>query len=371
MHLGLRQKPLFSGNGYMVDFSSLPKHLDDETRRRELLDIESKLVEHPFPPQLVIENTSICNLTCIHCSHRELIRKKRHMDRDLWNKIVEEVGRESPMTEIWPTFYGEALIMGYKNELWDRLDYADKVGCKNLVLNSNGTLLDRWDQIDRILNSPLKRFIISLDGLSKETFEKIREKAKWEEVYPAVERLCAERIRRGQKYPAITAQFSVMPANAHEVDDYRKYWNDRGAEVKVRPMLEWTATGTVRTDTIAHDREFRIACPWGNNTMAIHQDGSVVACAVDYEGRFKPGNVREISVKEAWLRLGEQLRKVHREHRWKDLPEICKGCGDWQVAGANYEEEVVEGTRPFWYYDEETKVADVKVDAAVKAADLI
>ena len=78
----------------MVDFAHLPKHLEDENRRRDLLDIERRLKEHRFPPQLVIENTSICNLTCIHCSHRELIRKKRHMERSLWCKIAEEVGRE-------------------------------------------------------------------------------------------------------------------------------------------------------------------------------------------------------------------------------------------------------------------------------------
>ncbi len=343
----------------MIDFSQRPKHVEDETRRRELLDIERRLVEHPFPPQLIVENTSICNLTCIHCSHREMNRVKRHMERPLWDKIVEEVGREAPNTEIWPTFYGEALIMGYNNELWDRLDHADKVGCRNLVLNSNGTLLERWDNIDRILASPLKRFILSLDGLSKDTFETIREKAKYDLVYPAVERLCAERERRKQTYPVIVAQFSVMPQNAHEVEGYRDYWGKRGAEVKIRPMLEWTATGTVRTDTIVHDNRFRIACPWANNTMAIHQDGSVVACAVDYEGRAKVGNVGDISVKEAWARLGETLRRPHREHRWNDTPDVCKGCGDWQVAGAHYEAENVEGTRPFWYYDhDEAESAD-------------
>jgi radical SAM protein with 4Fe4S-binding SPASM domain len=339
------------------NFALLEKHLENDVRRQQLLNIEKRLKEHDYPPQLVIENTSICNLTCIHCSHRELVRKKRHMKRELWNKIVEEIGANSPETEIWPTFYGEALIMGYKSELWERIDYAAKVGCRNLVLNSNGTLLDRWDNIDKILSSPLRRFILSLDGLSKETFELIREKAVWEEVYPAVGRLCAERIARGQKYPIIVAQFSVMKQNAHEVEAYREYWEARGAEVKVRPMLEWTATGTVRTDTIVHDTEFRIACPWGNNTMAIHQDGSVVACAVDYEGKFKPGNVNEITVKEAWNRLGEQLRRAHREHRWNDIPDLCKGCGDWQVAGAEYEQEKVEGTRPFWYYDEEKQRA--------------
>src|SRR5262249_34462743 len=154
-----------------------------------------------------------------------------------------------------------------------------------------------------ILASPLRRFILSLDGLSKETFELIREKAKWEEVYPAVEELCRRRLARKQRYPAIIAQFSVMKQNAHEVEAYRAFCEARGAEVKVRPMLEWTATGTVRTDTIVHDTEFRIACPWGNNTMAIHQDGSVVACAVDYAGKFTVGNIADITVKEAWRRL--------------------------------------------------------------------
>jgi len=333
----------------LSDFVHLKKHLEDETRRSELTQIESQLKEHAFPPQLVIENTSYCNLKCIHCSHREMIRPQRHMERDVWEKIVDEVGRVSPDCEVWPTFYGEAFILG--DELWDRLDYASKAGCRNLVLNSNGTFLDRDDNIDKVLRSPLKRFILSLDGLSKETFEKIRAKAKWDIVYPAVEELCRKRVESGQKYPAIIAQFSAMEENVHEAKAYTDYWQARGAEVKIRPMLEWTATGTVRTDTIDNTTNFRIACPWGNNTMAIHQNGNVVSCAVDYEGRFSPGNVRDKTVKELWQILDEKLRKPHREHRWADIPEICKGCGDWQVAGADYEQEEVEGTRPFWYYD--------------------
>lgn len=77
-------------------FANLKKHLTDEARLQTLRDIESQLTERPFPPQLVIENTSYCNLKCIHCSHREMLRPQRHMDRWLWDKIVEEVGSESP-----------------------------------------------------------------------------------------------------------------------------------------------------------------------------------------------------------------------------------------------------------------------------------
>ena len=319
---------------------------------KKLLDIESKLVEHAFPPQLVIENTSSCDQQCIHCSHKELIRPKRPMELSLWKKIVEEVGREAPNTEIWPTFYGEALGMG--EEIWDRIDYAASVGCDNIVLNSNGGLLQRQGHIDRILRSPLKRFIISLDGLSKETYEKIRYLGKWERTYSGVEELLKEKERRGQEYPLIICQYSLMSENEHEVDGFREYWQSRGAEVKVRPKLEWTATGSIRSDRIDHETEFRIACPWGNNTMAIHQNGDVVACAIDYEGLHKVGNASDFSVKELWNRLGETLRKAHREHRWDDIPEICKGCRDWQTAGAEYEKKNLPGSRPFWYDPETT-----------------
>jgi radical SAM protein with 4Fe4S-binding SPASM domain len=331
----------------MFDYSELHPHLENRERRGKLLQIEKDLVEHPFPPQLVVENTSYCNLKCIHCSHQEMTRKPQHMERDLWNKIVSEVATGMPSCELWPTFYGEALIL--KDELWNRLDFAAKAGCKNLVLNSNGTLLNRWNNYENILSSPLKRFILSLDGFSKEVFEKVRHKAKWDTVYPSVEELCRKHKERGLTYPVIIVQFSVMEQNAHEVEDFSNHWKSFGAEVKVRPMLEWGSVGSIRTKTIKHDDTFRIACPWANNTMAIHQDGSVVACAVDYDRKFCIGNIRDMTIKEAWHILGEHLRSVHKDHLWDQLPDICKSCGDWQTAGATYEEKKIPDTRPFWY----------------------
>jgi MoaA/NifB/PqqE/SkfB family radical SAM enzyme len=317
--------------------------------QQRLLTIESELQDWAFPPQLVVESTSYCNMRCVHCSHRELVRPKRHMPRALWDRIVEEVGREAPETELWPTFYGEALILGYRGELWDRLAYAADAGCSNIVLNSNGALLDRWDNIDRVLESPLKRFILSLDGFTKETFEAIRVGGDRDRIYASVEELLRRRERRGSIYPVIICQFSLMDSNRHEVEEFRSYWHERGAEVKVRRMLEWGAAGTVRASNIDHETAFRIACPWANNTMAILQDGRATACAVDYEGAFSVGNAADSSVRELWTLLGTRLRSLHRGHRWDELPELCRGCRDWQTAGAEYEAETVPETRPFWF----------------------
>ena len=134
-----------------------------------------------------------------------------------FNAFIEQTRLETgeaPECEVWPTFYGEALILGYRDEIWDRLDYAAAVGCRNLVLNSNGTLLERWNNYDRLLASPLRRFILSLDGFTAPTFEAIRVGANRDAVYAQVEELLRRKAARGQRYPAIICQFSRMPQNA-------------------------------------------------------------------------------------------------------------------------------------------------------------
>lgn len=317
-------------------------------RRQELLKIEAGLVDHPFPPQLVIETTSRCNMVCLHCSHKEMKRARADMSEELFKRIVTEVAQEMPDCEIWPTFYGEALLLGDK--FWQWLDYAAQVGCRNIVLNSNGILLGRM--IDQVLNSPLKRFILSLDGFKPETFKKIRRGGSRNKIFAAVEELLRRKEKKGQEYPIIQCQFSMMQENEAEVEDFTAFWRARHAEVKVRHMVSWTSTGSIVVPGLVNDPEFRIACPWGNNAAAIHQNGNLVACAVDYEGRYVAGNVGELSIKELWQgNHKNQVRNPHRRHEWVKIPEICQGCPDWQVVGATYigREEDALGSRPFWY----------------------
>jgi len=322
------------------------------SRWQELKNIEAGLQDHPFPPQLVIETTSRCNMLCLHCSHKEMQRPRADMQETVFKRIVDEVAREMPECEIWPTFYGEALLLG--DTLWRWLDYAAAAGCRNIVLNSNGILLARV--IDQVLASPLKRFILSLDGFRPETFNKIRVGGSRDKIFRAVEELLRRREVRSQTYPIIQCQYSVMKENEAEVQEFTDYWRTRGAEVKVRRMLSWTSTGSIVVPGLSNEVPFRIACPWGNNAAAIHQNGNLVACAVDYEGRFIAGNVQEQSIKAIWQgKHKTHLRDPHRRHAWESVPAICQGCPDWQVVGAQYIGEAREntGARPFWHPDKQ------------------
>ncbi|AFL69728.1 radical SAM/SPASM domain-containing protein [Sulfurospirillum barnesii] len=324
-----------------------------ETHKKKLLAIEKNLEQHAFPPQIVVETTSVCNMKCAHCNHKIMKRPKFHMSNDIYCKIIDEIALLAPDTEVWPTFYGEAFTLGDK--LFERLCYARDKGLRNLVLNSNGKLLGRKDYIDQILTSGLKRFILSLDGFKKETFERIRVGGNRDKIYANVEKLLSRKKELGLEFPIIQCQFSAIDDNALEVAAFKDFWEVRGAEVKVRNMLSWTNSGDVVASNLDYETDFRIACPWGNNTMAIHANGNIVACAVDYEGNFVAGNVEEKSLKDIWQHDHYQkLRKIHREHRWNELPEVCKTCPDWQAVGAEYYEnktlgETKEEARPFWW----------------------
>jgi len=324
--------------------------LDKDKER--LRNIEGRLQNWIFPPQVVIELTALCNFRCVHCNHKDLKRVKGSMSDILFEKIIDEIVGINPDTEIWPTFYGEAFILGQK--LFDRLRYAAARGAQNLVLNSNGSLLHHKDWIDQILTSGLKRFILSLDGFTTETFDSIRVGGQRDQIYSSVERLLNRKKELKLEYPVIQCQFSIMEQNEHEFPEFREFWEARGAEVKSRNMLSWTNSGPVVANRLDYQSSFRIACPWGNNTMAIHYNGDVVACAVDYEGRFVAGNAEEHSLADIWNGPHYKLlRSKQMEHLWDEIPEVCKTCPDWQVAGATYhgdeeETQIKKYSRPFW-----------------------
>jgi len=303
-----------------------------------LREIESKLREHDFPPQLVIENTARCNFRCSHCHHHELQRKQGTMSAELWTKIVAEVAEKAPDIELWPTFYGEALAIGKK--IYGRIRQAADLGLTNLTLNSNGSYC-RDGNNDLILTCGLKKFILSLDGFTKETFERIRytldPHGKFEPVYAGVRDLLRRKKEldaQGAATPLIICQYSKMDENEHEAEAFKDYWLSLGADVKIREKLTWT--GFVPAGNLTKNYQQRIACPWANNTCAVHWNGDVVACAVDNEGRFVAGNVNDQTIEEVWKGRLAAFRRTHREHIWDDLPELCQGCLDWQAVGASY-----------------------------------
>lgn len=292
-----------------------------------LARLESEQQLHGFPPQVVIETTAACNLRCSHCSHRVMTRPKGHMPMARYRRIIDEIADTAPGTEVWPTFYGEAFLLEYR--LFYMLQYAKRRGLTNVVLNTNGTRFG--DEVaEWVVESGLDVVMFSLDGFSAPVFESIRVGARRDQVFANVERLLALKAARRTATPRVEVQFSMMDGNENEADAFRAYWLARGADVKIREKLTWG--GSVAAANLdPHLR--RIACPWALRTCAIHWNGDVVACAVDYDGGFVAGNVERHTIREIWNGSHRQLQNLHLTRDFDRLPLPCRNCLDWQVAG--------------------------------------
>ena len=229
---------------------------DSSDKAGFLRELEARQHLHDFPPQIIIETTAACNLTCAHCGHDAMTRPVGHMSMALYRQVIDEIAEHAPHTEVWPTFYGEAFLLGYR--LFYMLQYAKRRGLTNLVLNTNGTRFTA-EVAEWVIESGLDLVMFSLDGFSPAVFESIRVGAHRDEVFANVERLLAIKARRGATTPRVEVQYSMMDTNEHEVDQFREYWLARGADVKIREKMSWGgAVDAANLDPHMH----RIACPW-------------------------------------------------------------------------------------------------------------
>lgn len=283
-----------------------------------------------FPRQIIIETTAYCNQRCIHCAHKTLKRKKGNMPILFYKKIIDEIAIESPNGEVWMAYYGEALLLKYK--IYYMIRYAKDKGLTNVVLNSNAMLLDQ-EMSEMLIDSGLDRFIISMDGFSKETYERIRVGGIYEKVLNNALRFLEVLKSKRLDKPKFEMQFSVMDENIHELEAFNKFWRAKGAYVKNRPKGSWA--GRIEAPNLDPLRE-RVPCKWALNHGAILWDGSLVACGCDSEGLFIAGNVNDAAIKELWNTTHRNFRQIHLDKRWHELPDVCKGCLDWQTTERNY-----------------------------------
>ncbi len=283
-----------------------------------------------FSRQIIIETTAYCNQSCIHCAHKTLRRKKGIMDMALYKKIIDEVAREAPTTETWMTYYGEALLLKYR--LFYMLRYAKQAGLTNVVLNSNGMLLDE-EMGEMLIDSGVDRFIISMDGFTKETYERIRVGGDYDVVMANCLHFIELLKKRGCEKPLFEMQFSILEENEHERDAFNRFWSSKGVNVKNRPKASWN--GRIESKNLDPNRE-RVACKWALNHAGILWNGQLVACGIDSEGLFDAGNLTRSSLKELWNTTHLAFRRVHLQRRWADLPSVCAGCLDWQTTDRTY-----------------------------------
>ena len=295
------------------------------------------VVRHEMPTDVLIELVAHCNMRCGMCPQSRLTRPRGTMAFALWKRITDELGAKAPQTRIWPALMGEPFLLG--QELFRYLTYAKARGLCHISLNTNlGVFQKQWT--DALFESGVDELLISMDGITKQTYERIRVGGRYEVLLENINWLLDEKERRRAEFPTIALQFVVMDENEHEQEAFIDYWKRRGRDVrlKVKPRTGWAAAVPAWKGVreVAGTVE-RIPCTWLLRQMTILWDGRVPQCDGDWDLKHSVcGDANTQTIEEIWNGELKALREKHLRHDWNYAP--CTSCEDWAAGTSQFHE---------------------------------
>jgi radical SAM protein with 4Fe4S-binding SPASM domain len=287
-----------------------------------------------FPKVVLIDTVSYCNLRCSMCVHKHMSRKKGRMKWELFIKIIDEIAENNKNTRVWMVFFGDPFVIkNTKPSIFDMIKYAKDKGLTDVVLNSNGCLMDE-DAARKVIESGLNSIYFGVDAATPETYAKLRVGGDYHKTVNNILTLLKLKKELASDHPKVFVQYVEMDENAAEKDDFIKFWTGHGVTAKIRPKVSWG--GSIDAPNLVLGNEDRWPCHWLMQTMSIADDGRVVLCPVDLDARVVVGNINEQSLKQIWQNQLKSMRNLHLEGRFNELPPMCRDCRDWQSARSDY-----------------------------------
>ena len=284
-----------------------------------------------FPPFIMIEPTSRCDMSCPMCFVRD--NKDSYplgeMSFAHYRRILDEMGPRLITLALWG--YGEPLL---NRSLPEMISYARRKGIFTAV-TTNGLSLDE-EKADSLIDSALDYLIFSVDGASEETYALYRSRGKFATVTDNIARLARRKRERRSVRPFVNLQFIVMRGNEHEIPRIRELARELRVD-KLSLKKAWVFTKEEEERIVPRDPRYRLSIysgvldtspcsrPW--NTPFITWKGDVLVCCADFSYAHVMGNVfEEGGFGKVWNNDGF---RAFRKAILEDITriDICRRCG--------------------------------------------
>lgn len=299
------------------------------------------------PLFLQVEPTILCNLECSFCINPFLPRERTSLTVEKFQRILDEV---PSTTKISLVGIGESFM---NKQLWTIVRLAKSRGIQ-IGTTSNGTFLtDRL--LNEILESGLDWLNFSIDGATKETYERMRPGATFEKVLANI-RHVVEALD-GRSKPELAIWFLSNRENIHELPAMVElvralgisslntqgvhYWGSEDWHERANRANEVDDLCAVLIETKRRADCAGIHFQWHNFSEAsaprqckwpwkgayITADGFVTPCCENGSDpqRINFGNVFEQRFEDIWN--SEQYQAFRRELRSPVArPSICVDC---------------------------------------------
>lgn len=265
-----------------------------------------------FPVFVEVELTNYCNLRCIMCPYTIMTRPKGYMSESTFRKAMKECRGKVKNTYLHQI--GEPLL---HPKLIQFIELSHDSGIHTSI-STNAMLLDEARALN-IIESKLDEIVVCLDGVEKETVEKIRPGSDLSKIsYNLMHLINTKRdLVRG---PEIVLQIIVMNENRNEIERFKAIWEHK-LEGIGRVWIKGYSTfaGKVAKDEIV--KPMKDTCSKTSTHLTVQWNGDVVPCCRDYNGSMVMGNVNYNTLEDIWH--SDKYNKFRENFKETDL---CRGC---------------------------------------------
>lgn len=289
--------------------------------RKKWSEYPKKFFVSPFPMNLDIETTNVCNLECSFCPRTIQIKEGTYsnigtMTMELYKKIIDE-GAENGLYSVKLNYLGEPL---YDKYIVERIKYAKEKGIVEVMFNTNATALNE-EMSHKILEAGIDSVFFSVDSINPERFNQMRPGAEYHSVVKNIKNFMKIKNEGDYKHIQTRTSMVVMPSNQHEVEEYTNFWLPIVGIVGYGEWVEHASTHGVIED---YNPDYICAQPF--QRMFVMYDGVCTPCCIDDGRGYVLGNATKNTIKEIWHgEMYKKMRDAQTSGNYKDI-DICRKC---------------------------------------------
>jgi organic radical activating enzyme len=277
-----------------------------------------------LPEGIAIETVMACNLRCPMCPvpNPETEMNGRHvtlMSMDVFRRIIDQISDRR--RGVMLTGMGEPLL---HPRIVEFASITRKAGHHTAII-TNGTKLTREKSI-ALIAAGVDNLTMSVDGFTKETYEKQRIGGSYETVRRNLDDLIEVNAERGNPM-RIDLNYVVTAATAHEREAFYREFSPRVTKINFLALTDWGGQVQIPADfgtpEQGHGRE-RVVCFALWSTMFISAEGRAMLCCADFRQESRLSSVDERPLLDIWRTEVGEHRGRHVKDDFDSRP--CSTC---------------------------------------------
>lgn len=293
------------------------------------------------PYWLTIDPVNYCNLKCPFCPTGKArnSRIKSVLSLDNFKKITDELG--PCLIHVDFCNWGEPFL---NKGLVEMIRYAEQYYVDSKV-DTNLTFLTEG-QAEKLILSGLDKIIVSIDGITPQTYARYRVGGDFHRVIANLKILLKKKRELKRANPYITWQFLVFRHNEHEVEEVKKIGRDLGVDHVgiTRAFIgdkEWIPLNKEYSNYNCAGQEIKQGptsdyfrpledklCNWPWEAIVVNPNGSVSPCCSVEDESDDFGNLFAQAFEAVWNNQKYRTARRHIKDRAAKAADnnVCIDC---------------------------------------------